>query len=82
MIRAMLWMIETHWAVLRESTMDRTTLAQIRIKTFIRSKGFILMNRLMDRLTEDTYVHCVYEQISALMDRAGSPYKEHIFHKL
>lgn len=35
--------------------MDRTTLAQIRTKTFIRSEGFILMNRPTDRLTEDTY---------------------------
>lgn len=35
--------------------MDTTTLAQIRMKTFRRSKGLVLMNRLVDRLTKDTY---------------------------
>lgn len=54
-IKVMLWMIETHWAVFWESTMDTATLTQIRVKTFIKSKGFVLMNRMIHRLTKNTY---------------------------
>lgn len=50
--------------------MDRTILAQIRIKTFVRSKGFDLMNRLMDRLTGVT---CAVFMSRSVMDRAEYP---------
>lgn len=54
-IKVMLWMIETHWAVFWESTMDTATLTHIGVKTFIKSKGFVLMNRVIHRLTKNTY---------------------------
>lgn len=71
-------MIETHWAVFWESTMDTATLTQIGVKTFKKSKGFLLMNRVIHRLTKNTYAII----LSVLMDSEESPYKKLIFHKL
>lgn len=48
--------------------MDRTVLAQIRIQTFVRSKGLNLMNRLMVRLTGVTY--------ALFMNRSGMDREE------
>lgn len=71
MIRAMLRMIETHTGLCSgENTMDATILARIRVKTFVRSKGFRLMNRLMDRLAEVT---CAAFMGRSVMERAESP---------
>lgn len=77
-IKVMLWMIETHCALPEYSPMDTATLTQIGVKTFKKSKGFLLMNRVIHRLTKNTYAII----LSALMDSEESPYKKLIFHKL
>lgn len=77
-IKVMLWMIETHCALPEYSPMDTATLTQIGVKTLKKSKGFLLMNRVIHRLTKNTYAII----LSALMDSEESPYKKLIFHKL
>lgn len=58
--------------------MDPATLTQIGVKTIKKSKGFLLMNRVIHRLTKNTYAII----LSVLMDSEESSYKKLIFHKL
>lgn len=53
----------TWWAGLGEGTMDRTILAGIRVKTFVKSEG-IGFNEQADRQPHWGHTCCVYEKIS------------------
>lgn len=81
-IRAMLRILETHSGLCSgESTMDSTTLAQITMRTFIRSER-IWFNERADGRACRGHACRVYEQIRAAMDSKASPHQRQIFHKL